>query len=113
MLYVATLKLKEGKERQYKAWCLRAAKEYQKRVPSGWKLVGIYGSTMSLADFDVAWVWRFKTWSDWDAYFALEDKVMDKLMEEENKFFLPGSVRAVVMREMEDWYAPIKKVKKK
>ena len=112
-MYIATGKLKEGKEKQYKAWCLKNAGEYKKRVPQGWKLVGVYGSTMNLADFDVEWIWQFKRWSDWDAFFALDDKVVDKLLEEENKFYLPGTVRAVVIREMEDWLMPITKVKKK
>ena len=113
MLYISTAKLKEGVEKQYKAWSLKNAGEYQKRVPPGWKLVGVYGVTMGLADVDVEWIWKFKRWSDWDAFFDLDDKVLDKLLDEEGKFFLPGTTRAVVMREMEDWLMPTKKVKKK
>jgi hypothetical protein len=113
VLYIYTAKLKEEKEKQYKAWCLKNVGEYKKRVPQGWKLVGGYGATMSLADFDVAWIWQFKRWSDWDAYFDLEDKVLDELMEEERKFFLPGTMRAVVLREIENGSMPITKVKKK
>jgi len=113
VLHISVAKLKEGKEKQYKAWILKNVGEYKKRAPQGWKLVGVYGATMGLADFDVLWIWQFKRWSDWDAMYDLEDKVVDKLMQEENKFYLPGTVRAVAVREMEDWLMPITKVKKK
>ena len=113
MLHISVAKLKEEKEKQYKAWVLKNAGEYKKRAPQGWKLVGVYGTTMGLGNFDVLWIWQFKKWSDWDAMYSLEDKVVDKLMQEENKFYLPGTVRAVVVREMEDWLMPTKKVKKK
>jgi len=113
VLYIWTAKLKEGKEKQYKAWSLKSIGEYKKRAPQGWKLVGAYGATGGLANFDVAWIWQFKRWSDWDAFYDLEDKILDKLMQEENKLLLPGTLRAVVIREMEDWLMPITKTKKK
>lgn len=112
-MYIYMAKLKEGKEKPYKAWCLKNVGEYKKRVPQGWKLVDGYGAAMSLADFDVAWIWKFRRWSDWDAYYDLEDKVLEELMEEERKFFLPGTMRAVVLQEIETWSMPITKVKKK
>jgi len=113
MLYIWTAKLKEGKEKQYKAWSMKAAEVYKKRGPRGWKLVGVYGSTAALAKFDVAWFWHFDRWSDWDTMYDMQDKVLDKLMEEENKMLMAGSVRAVVLREMADWMMPISKPKKK
>ncbi|OGS43033.1 MAG: hypothetical protein A3K76_01340 [Euryarchaeota archaeon RBG_13_57_23] len=113
MLYIWTAELKEGKEKEYKAWSLKNMAEYKKRAPTGWKLVGAYGTTMALAKFDVAWIWQFRKWSDVDAFFDLEDKVLDKLMDEENKFLLPGTTRGVVIREMEDWLMPITRVRKK
>ena len=113
MLYIWTAKLKEGMEKQYKAWSLKSIVEYKKRVPSGWKLVGAYGATAGFAKFDIAWIWQFKRWSDFDAIFDLEDKVLDKLQAEETKFLLPGTTRAIAIREMEDWLTPITKAKKK
>jgi len=113
VLYIYTAKLKEGKEKQYKAWSLKNTPELKRRHGQfGWKLVGAYG-TMGLSNFDVAWIWQFKRWSTWDEFYDLEDKVMDKLKEEESKFFLPGTGRAVVIQEMEDWLMPITKKKKK
>ena len=111
-MYIYTAKLKEGKEKQYKAWSLRNTEELKRRHGKGWKLVDAY-RTVGLSDFDVAWIWQFNRWSDWDAFYDLEDKVLNKLMEEESKFFLPGTGRAVVIREMEDWLMPITKKKKK
>jgi hypothetical protein len=113
VLYIWTAGLKEGKEKQYKAWSLKAIGEYKKRAPQGWKLIGAYGATGGFAKFDVAWIWQFKRWSDWDTMYDLEDKVLDKMTQEENTFLLPGTVRAVAIREMEDWLMPITKKKKK
>lgn len=110
MLYIYTAKLKEGRAKQYKAWSLKNSKELERRHGQAWKLIGAYG-TVSLSDFDVAWIWRFDRWSDWDAWYDLEDKVLNRLMEEEDKFFLPGTMRAVVIREMEDWLMPMTKKK--
>ena len=113
MLFIWTAKLKEGKEKAYKAWALKNIGEYRKRAPQGWKLTGVYGTTMALAKFDVAWFWQFKRWSDVDTFFDLEDKTLDRLMGEEDKFLLPGTQRGIVIREMEDWLGPITKAKKK
>ena len=109
MLYIWTAKLKEGKEKEYKTWSMKNTAEYKKRAPAGWKLVGVYGTTMALAKFDIAWIWQFRRWKDVDTFYDLEDKVLDRLMDEENKFLLPGSARGVVIREMEDWLMPITK----
>ena len=112
MLYIYTAKLKEGKAKQYKAWALKNTEELKRRHGQGWKLVGAYGS-MGLSDFDVAWIWQFNRWSDWDTYYDLDDKALERLLEEEDKFLLPGTGRTVVIREMEDWLMPITKKKKR
>jgi len=104
MLALWSANLEKGRDAEYKNWVLKHVDEFKEfYAPHGWKLKGVYGSTVGLGRYDVTWVWEFSKFGDIDAIYRLSDPKMDRLQDEENDFYVPGSINTIILRELRDW----------
>jgi hypothetical protein len=112
MLAIYTANLEKGKEKEYKEWAAKNLKEYRKNLPRGWKLLGVYGGSVSPPD--VCWIYEFDKYADVDRMVEYDNEVVNRVDAENSHFVLPGTSRVTFFREVEEWHVrPPRQPKKK
>jgi hypothetical protein len=103
MLFLWSVNLKNGMEKKFQEWAKKNIESLAKHVPPHWKLWGVYGATFGLGPHDVTLIWAFDKWADLDAMREYSNDVSNRLDAEFTYFVLPGSGRAMVLREVAEW----------
>jgi len=106
MLFLWSANLEKGRDKEYQRWITKNVDTYRKRAPKGWKLLGVYGASMSIGRHDVTWIWEFSRYKEIDDMFEMDDPVVNKLLKEEYDFYVPGSMSSTVLRAVKDWRLP-------
>ena len=107
MLGLGRANLEKGRDEEYAKWILKHIDEYRRLCAShGWYLKGVYRSGFGIGEYDVTWVWEFRKYADIDAFYNIKDPKLDKLMEEEMDFYLPGTSDTIILKEIKAWNPP-------
>lgn len=104
MLALVSFNLEKGRWKEYKKWVVNHLDEYRKHYdPLGFKLIGVYSSPDGLGPYDVTWIWEFRKFKDLDTANEVDDPALDRLIDQENDFYVPGPMNTVILKDIKDW----------
>jgi hypothetical protein len=106
MLYLWNANLEKGRDKEFQRWVAKNIETYKKHAVKGLNLVGVYGTSMSFGRYDVTWIWELDSYRRLDDAFDQDDPVLNRLVKQEFDFYVPGSMRATMLRAVKDWRIP-------
>ncbi len=102
MLWVYSLNVKEGRQKELQAWTKKNEGLMQKHAPQGWIYRGTFGAVLGFGRRDTTVLWELSKYGDFDNWRDHDDETWNRLTEELVDFFVPGSDEAVLLREIGD-----------
>ncbi len=102
MLAIWSVNLDRGRNKEYKKWVVRNISTLQRYYePLGWHIRGVYTSPAYLSRYDVTWIWEFEKYADIDRIEDSSDPEIERLQDEENRFYVPGTAHTEILAEVE------------
>lgn len=103
MLALVSFNLEKGRWQEYKKWVVNHLDKYERLYgPLGFKLNGVYFPPDGLGPHDVTWIWEFSKFEDFDKANEYDNPALDRLLDQENDFYVPGPMNTVILKDIKD-----------
>jgi hypothetical protein len=101
MLAIQSMYIEKGRKSEFKKWVAKNISKFREFYgPLGWDLKGIYTVSNNLGQYDVIWIWEFKRYGDIDTVDKASDSSIEKLLDEEYDFYMPGPANTSIYEEI-------------